>query len=79
VRRRPVRSSAMDSNLSQNNLQRLNDGRISCAGKGQILSDDCVGELVVPLGDDRDCVAVAGLEGELVSCVCAAAACCVDR
>ena len=55
-----------------------NDGVFHALGSGLILSDDCEGELVVPLGDDRDCVAVAGLEGELVSGVRAAGARCVD-
>jgi hypothetical protein len=38
------------------------------------LSYYCEGELVVSLGDECDCVAVAGLEGELVSGVRAAGA-----
>ncbi len=46
--------------------------------KSAVLSDDCEGELVVPLGDDCYCVAVSELEGELVSGVRAAAAECVD-
>jgi hypothetical protein len=40
----------------------------------RFLSDDCEGELVVPLGDDCYCVAVSELEGELVSGKCAATA-----
>ena len=50
----------------------------SLVGEGAVLTNDCEGELVIPLGDQRYCVAVSGLEGKGVSSVCAAAACCVD-
>jgi hypothetical protein len=38
------------------------------------LSYYCEGELVVSLGDEGDCVAVSGLERELVPGMCAAGA-----
>ena len=36
------------------------------------------GELVVSLSDECYCVAVPGLEGERVTCMCTAAAQCID-
>jgi hypothetical protein len=44
----------------------------------RFLADDREGELVVPLGDQRNRVAVSGLEGEGASGMRAAAAGCVD-
>lgn len=52
------------------------DIRLLRADRG--LSYDCEGELVVSLGNECDCVAVSGLEGELVSSECAAGARRVD-
>ena len=59
---------------AQRNRKRLSSKRWAAG-----LSYYCEGELVVPLGDECDCVAVSGLELERASDVSAAAACSVDE